>query len=274
MIANALLLLERRVVLFVDDDEPEPRHRREDGESGAEDEIRVSGRRRAPVAQALPGRQPAVQRDRPMARQRIGNALPNCGVRLISGTRISTCPPAAMHAAAAARYTSVLPLPVTPCSRKGANDPAASMMARCGALLIGIQRHGGRTATALRCRSPRRPMRLPPARPSVATSQQAAAASARARDPAAPGSTWQRTRASSRTSGGNAGTSLRSSTIGCSFSRGTSDSRCDVDDHSRQRTLPQSNAHERAPIDSEPVGNPIIECRFRGDGKGDARDRP
>jgi hypothetical protein len=53
----------------------------------------------------------------------------NCGVRLISGTRISACPPAAMHAAAAARYTSVLPLPVIPWSRKGAKDPAASTIA-------------------------------------------------------------------------------------------------------------------------------------------------
>ena len=118
-------------------------------------------------------------------------------------------------------------------------------------------------------------MRAPLARPSVARSQQAAAASARARDPAAPGSTWRRTRQARERRRGNAGTSLRSSTIGCNFSRGTSDS------GATSTTTPVSARFaqvERAPseplIDGEPVGNPIIECRFRGDGKGDARDRP
>mgnify|MGYP003693615585 CR=1 FL=1 len=93
VIANALLLLERRVVLFVDDDEPEPGQRREDGESRTEDEIRVAGRRRAPVAQALAGRKPAVQRDRSDGSARHRRMRwPNCGVRLISGTRIEHLP--------------------------------------------------------------------------------------------------------------------------------------------------------------------------------------
>jgi len=51
----------------------------------------------------------------------FGNAVTmrcsSWGVRLISGTSNSACPLRAMQAAAAARYTSVLPLPVTPCSR-------------------------------------------------------------------------------------------------------------------------------------------------------------
>ena len=59
-------------------------------------------RRRAPVRSALAVRQPAVQRDRARAGQRVAQrARRSCGVRLISGTRISTCPPAAMLCAAA-----------------------------------------------------------------------------------------------------------------------------------------------------------------------------
>ena len=58
VVADALLLLERRVVLLVDDDEPEPRHRRKDGEARAEHEIGLAGRRRAPARAAA--RPPAV----------------------------------------------------------------------------------------------------------------------------------------------------------------------------------------------------------------------
>ena len=146
VIANALLLLERRIVLFVDDDE------RRAAAAARRRRVEYRGRdphSRSPPRTSCAGARPAGSRLCNVTVRWLGNASamrwPNCGVRLISGTRISTCPPAAMHAAAAARYTSVLPLPVTPCSRKGANDPAASMMARRGALLIGIERHGGRS---------------------------------------------------------------------------------------------------------------------------------
>jgi hypothetical protein len=66
-VARALLLLVRRVVLLVDDDEPEPRHRREDGEPGAEHEIGEAEVGRQPAAQPLRRRQAAVQGDDPPA---------------------------------------------------------------------------------------------------------------------------------------------------------------------------------------------------------------
>ena len=64
----------------------------------------------------------------------------SCGVRLISGTSISTWRPLANTGAAAARYTSVLPLPVTPLSRNGANAPSAFAISstawRCASLSV------------------------------------------------------------------------------------------------------------------------------------------
>ena len=45
------------------------------------------------------------------------------GVREISGTSTRAAPPSFRVLAMACRYTSVLPLPVTPCSRKGAYSP-------------------------------------------------------------------------------------------------------------------------------------------------------
>ena len=54
VIAHAVLLLVRGVVFLVDDDEPEPRQRREHGEPRAEDEIRVArSRRRSQLRTAL-----------------------------------------------------------------------------------------------------------------------------------------------------------------------------------------------------------------------------
>ena len=38
----------------------------------------------------------------------------SCGVKAISGTSTRACPPAAIAAAMTRKYTSVLPLPVTP----------------------------------------------------------------------------------------------------------------------------------------------------------------
>ena len=51
-----------------------------------------------------------------------------CGVRAISGTRTMAERPRSSAAATARRYTSVLPLPVTPCSSRGA--PGVSKRAR------------------------------------------------------------------------------------------------------------------------------------------------
>ena len=75
MIADAVLLLERRIVLFVDDDEREPRQRREHRESRAEDEIGLARCSRAPMPQPFAGRKPAVHRHRPSAGQRFRDAL-------------------------------------------------------------------------------------------------------------------------------------------------------------------------------------------------------
>ena len=62
-VARAFLLLVRRVVLFVDDDEPEPRHRREHREPRAEHHVGEAEVRREPAGEALGRRQCTVQRD-------------------------------------------------------------------------------------------------------------------------------------------------------------------------------------------------------------------
>ena len=75
VVADAVLLLERRIVLFVDDDEREPGQRREDREPRAQDEVGLARRGRAPVAQPLARRKAAVQRHRSAAGQRARDAL-------------------------------------------------------------------------------------------------------------------------------------------------------------------------------------------------------
>jgi hypothetical protein len=49
VIPHTVLLFERNVVLLVDDDEPEPWHRREYGEARAHDKLHVTPRRREPA---------------------------------------------------------------------------------------------------------------------------------------------------------------------------------------------------------------------------------
>ena len=117
VVADALLLLEARVVLLVDDDEPE---------------------RGAPVRRARCGRRwrrrprPARSRRhiscrsrgvRPEWRtatsspKRARKRATSCGVSAISGTSTIEPRPRSRAAAMARRYTSVLPLPVTPWRR-------------------------------------------------------------------------------------------------------------------------------------------------------------
>ncbi len=104
VVADALLLFERRVVFFVDDRRARAAAsaQRRRGASPARDRARLpppraSARRRAPAGSRLC----SVTAHRP------GNAratrASSCGVRLISGTSKSACRPSAMHAAAAAR---------------------------------------------------------------------------------------------------------------------------------------------------------------------------
>ena len=61
-------------MFLVDDDEAEARHRREDREARAKNEIRLAGRGRAPRAAPCPRGQPAVQRDHAPPGQRPRDA--------------------------------------------------------------------------------------------------------------------------------------------------------------------------------------------------------
>ena len=61
-VARALLLLERRVVFFIDHDQTQARHRGKHRQPGAEHQIGVAKVGREPMAQALRRRQSAVQR--------------------------------------------------------------------------------------------------------------------------------------------------------------------------------------------------------------------
>ncbi len=74
-VARAFLLLVRRVVLLVDDDQAEPRQRGEHRQARAEDQIGEAELRRQPAAQSLRRRQPAVQGDDPAAGEAAREAL-------------------------------------------------------------------------------------------------------------------------------------------------------------------------------------------------------
>ncbi len=71
VIAHRVLLLVRAVVLLVDDDEVEPRHRGEDRQPRAEHDIGRAFRSLAPIRNPLAFGKPAMQRDRARAGQRL-----------------------------------------------------------------------------------------------------------------------------------------------------------------------------------------------------------
>jgi hypothetical protein len=73
-IARAFLLLERRVVLLVDDDQPQARQRRKHRQPRAQHQVGLAQVRQQPVAQALRRRQAAVQADQHAARKARGKA--------------------------------------------------------------------------------------------------------------------------------------------------------------------------------------------------------
>ena len=75
VVAHAVLLLERPVVLLVDDDQAEPRQRREDRQSCAHDELRIASGSGEPMVEPLGRRQRAVQNRDARSRQRHSNAL-------------------------------------------------------------------------------------------------------------------------------------------------------------------------------------------------------
>ncbi len=75
VIAHAFLLLERCIVLFIDDDETEARHRREYGEPRAQHEIGLAGCGSAPVPAAHRCGKAAVEHHRVAPGQRFRDPL-------------------------------------------------------------------------------------------------------------------------------------------------------------------------------------------------------
>jgi hypothetical protein len=74
-VAHAVLLLERGIVLLVDDDQAEARQRRENRQPGAEHDARLAGKARPPVALARRFGQFAVQADTPVSGKRARPGL-------------------------------------------------------------------------------------------------------------------------------------------------------------------------------------------------------
>ena len=97
-VAQALLLLERGVVLFVDDDQGEPRQRGEHREPRAEHDAGLAACRREPGrGRARPRRALCITAMRASGKACRKRAS-SCGVRLISGTSTSAWPPSCEHA--------------------------------------------------------------------------------------------------------------------------------------------------------------------------------
>ena len=72
------------------------------------------------------------------ASKRAAKRATSCGVRAISGTSTRACSPRATTSSIARRYTSVLPLPVTPCSRNDAYAPCAAAIASIAVRWSGV----------------------------------------------------------------------------------------------------------------------------------------
>ena len=106
-------------MLLVDHDQPEVVERREHGRARAHAHARLAAAHAPPLVVALARRQPRVdhRHRRPRSARRSGP--PSAGVSAISGTSTIAERPRSSAAATARRYTSVLPLPVTPWSRSG-----------------------------------------------------------------------------------------------------------------------------------------------------------
>ena len=113
-IAKSFVLLVRGVVLLVDDDERELGQRREYRGARSDDDPRLRrcappARRRGVQCRSSPNAAPP-----PRQLKRRRKRSTSCGVKAISGTSTRAWPPAAIAAAMTRKYTSVLPLPVTP----------------------------------------------------------------------------------------------------------------------------------------------------------------
>ena len=147
-VAESFLLLVRSIVLLVDDDEAERRHRREYGRARADHD----GAR--PEARGAPGLEPravgerGVQRDDRAPRAAARKRATSCGVSAISGTSTSAPRPDSSTRSMSRRYTSVFPLPVTPCSSQAPNFPSDAPIASTAAPWSAVSTGPGRPAPA------------------------------------------------------------------------------------------------------------------------------
>ena len=117
VIAKALVLLERRVVLLVDDDQPEIGDRREQRRARADGDLHPPPAERLPGILALPRGETAMKHCDVISEARPKRPT-SCGVSAISGTSRTAPRPSLRTSSMARRYTSVLPEPVTPCSKE------------------------------------------------------------------------------------------------------------------------------------------------------------
>ena len=96
-VARTFLLLVRRVVLLVDDDQAEPRQRGEHRQAGAEHQVGQTELRRQPAAQPLRRRQPAVQGDDAPAGEAAREALDQLRREVDLGHQHQRLPAGAEH---------------------------------------------------------------------------------------------------------------------------------------------------------------------------------
>jgi hypothetical protein len=75
VVAHAFMLLERRVVLLVDDDQAQIGRRREYGKPRSDDQLRLAAGRRQPLAAPFRGAEPAMQHRNARAGKRFGDPL-------------------------------------------------------------------------------------------------------------------------------------------------------------------------------------------------------
>ena len=102
VVEDAILLLVGEVVLLVDDDQAELPERQEQRRAGAADDPDAAVGDAAPDPLAHPRRDFRMPFRRPRA-EAAGEAIEEIGVSAISGSRISTCRPAASAAATASK---------------------------------------------------------------------------------------------------------------------------------------------------------------------------
>ena len=159
VVARVALVLVGRVVLLVDDDQPDVGQRREHRRARPDADPGLAVAQAQPLVVSLALAEPRVQhRDDvaqpgPEPRQRLRRQC-DLGDEHDRGSR-----PAPGRASTARRYTSVLPEPVTPCSssRPPSSGPrrcssAASTSSRASPLVVGQRRRRTPGATRRRCR--------------------------------------------------------------------------------------------------------------------------